>query len=46
MLAASGQLELKPENQDYTAIRYGLDEVLIQGKVVGIQRGPDQMASL
>lgn len=39
-------IELKPENQDYTAIRYGLDEVLIQGKVVGIQRGPDQMASL
>ncbi len=39
-------IELKPENLDYTAMRYGLGEVLIQGKVIGIQRGPDQLAAL
>ncbi|MGI6656322.1 MAG: transcriptional repressor LexA [Desulfobulbus sp.] len=39
-------IELKPENPDFTAMRYGLGEVLIQGKVIGIQRGPDQLATL
>ncbi len=34
-------IELRPENPDYTAIRYNFDEVLVQGKVVGLQRGPD-----
>jgi repressor LexA len=29
---------LRPENPDYATMRYGFDEVLIQGKVVGIQR--------
>lgn len=34
-------VELKPENPRYASISYGFGEVLIQGKVVGIQRGPE-----
>jgi repressor LexA len=34
-------IELRPENTDYSPMRYGFDEVLVQGKVVGIQRGPE-----
>jgi repressor LexA len=36
-------IELKPENTQYTSMRYGLGEVLIQGRVIGIHRGPAQM---
>lgn len=32
-------VELRPENPDYPVMHYGFDEVLIQGRVVGIQRG-------
>lgn len=32
------RVELRPENPDYPVMRYGFDEVLIQGRVVGIQR--------
>jgi len=35
------QIELRPENPDYPAVRYGFDEIQVQGKVVGIQRGPE-----
>ena len=34
-------VELKPENDRYPSMRYGFGEVLIQGKVVGVQRGPE-----
>ena len=34
-------IELRPENIDYAPLRYGFDEVLVQGKVIGIQRGPE-----
>src|SRR6056297_1897762 len=34
---------LKPENPAYESMRYGFDEILIQGRVIGIQRGPDVM---
>jgi repressor LexA len=34
-------IELRPENPDFEPMRYNLDEVLVQGKVVGIQRGPE-----
>ncbi|MEJ2155826.1 MAG: transcriptional repressor LexA [Desulfobacteraceae bacterium] len=34
-------IELRPENPDYPVMRYGFDEILVQGKVVGIQRGPE-----
>ena len=40
------RIELKPENDNYPVMVYGLGEVLIQGKVIGIQRGPEQMAAL
>ena len=34
-------IELRPENSDFSPMRYGFDEILIQGKVIGIQRGPE-----
>ncbi len=33
-------IELKPENPAYKPVRYVFDEVLIQGKVIGVFRGP------
>ena len=33
-------IELRPENARYRTLNYGFGEVLIQGKVVGIQRVP------
>ena len=34
-------VELRPENPDYPVMHYGFDEVLIQGRVIGIQRVMD-----
>jgi repressor LexA len=34
-------IELKPENPDYPSQRYDFDQVLVQGRVVGIVRGPE-----
>ena len=34
-------IELRPENAAYPSMRYGFAEVLVQGKVVGLQRGPE-----
>jgi repressor LexA len=34
-------VELRPENAKYPPMRYSFSEVLIQGKVIGIQRGPE-----
>ncbi len=31
-------IELRPENPDFATMRYGFGEVLVQGRVVGIQR--------
>ena len=39
-------IQLQPENDRYPVMTYALGEVLIQGKVIGIQRGPEQMATL
>ncbi len=39
-------IELRPENPAYRPVRYGFDEILIQGRVIGIQRGPDVMRRL
>ena len=33
-------IELRPENAAYPSLRYGFRDVLIQGKVIGIQRSP------
>jgi repressor LexA len=35
---AGDQIELHPANSAYTVMRYAFDQVLIQGKVIGIQR--------
>ena len=32
-------VELRPANPDYAVMRYGFDDVLVQGRVIGIQRG-------
>ena len=34
-------IELRPENANYSSMRYDFGDVLIQGKVIGIQRGPE-----
>ncbi|MFZ0131160.1 MAG: transcriptional repressor LexA [Desulfobacterales bacterium] len=34
-------IELRPENPAYPTLRYGFEDVLIQGKVVGVYRGPE-----
>ncbi len=34
-------IELRPENKAFKTVKYGLGEVMIQGKVVGVQRGPE-----
>lgn len=39
-------LELHPENEAYSVMRYNFGEILIQGKVVGLVRGPEQAARL
>jgi repressor LexA len=38
-------IELRPENPDFTPQTYKFDEVLIQGKVIGIIRTPQSMDS-
>ena len=37
-------IELHPENKAYPVMRYKFGEVLIQGKVISVQRGPDQLS--
>ncbi|WP_028579108.1 transcriptional repressor LexA [Desulfogranum japonicum] len=39
-------IELFPENSEHQSMRFGLGDVLIQGKVIGIHRGPEQMKKL
>jgi len=34
-------IELRPENKAFKTAKYGFGEVMVQGKVVGVQRGPD-----
>lgn len=34
-------IELRPENAGYRPMRYDFDDVLVQGKVVGVVRGPE-----
>jgi len=36
-------IELRPENSVYPVLRYDFSEVLVQGKVIGLQRGPESM---
>jgi repressor LexA len=39
-------VELRPENSAYKPKTYTFDEVLVQGKVVGVHRGPEVVARL
>ena len=39
-------IELHPENSAYKPVRYDFNEILIQGKVIGVQRGPEGMERL
>lgn len=34
-------IELRPENPRFKTQRYDFDEVMVQGKVIGVQRGPE-----
>ena len=36
-------IELRPENIAYPVLRYTFGEVLVQGKVIGLQRGPESI---
>lgn len=38
------QIELRPENPAYRPVYYNFDQVLIQGKVIGVQRGPEKLS--
>ncbi|MBW2621905.1 MAG: transcriptional repressor LexA [Deltaproteobacteria bacterium] len=40
------RIELRPENDLYQSIFYHFGEVLVQGKIIGLQRGPEQVARL
>ena len=44
--AYADHILLKAENTAYAPVRYGFGEILVQGKVIGIQRGPDVMQRL
>ncbi len=39
-------VELRPENDDFHTMRYDFPAILIQGKVIGIHRGPAEMEKL
>jgi len=41
-----GHIELRPENQVYKSMTYAFNEVLVQGKVIGVNRGPEVMGRL
>ena len=40
------QIELRPENPAFKPVTYAFNEILIQGKVVGVQRGPEVVEKL
>ena len=40
------RIELRPENKDFSIMYYDFGEVLIQGKVIGIHRGPEIMEKI
>ena len=40
------KVELRPENESFEPLFYDFSDVLIQGKVVGIHRGPEQMEKI
>jgi repressor LexA len=40
------QIELRPENPSYRPVYYNFNQVLVQGKVIGVQRGPEIVEKL
>ena len=42
----SDHIELRPENSDFAPMRYSFNEIFVQGKVVGIHRGPEVMGRI
>jgi len=40
------QIELRPENPAYRPVHYNFNQVLVQGKVIGVQRGPEVLEKL
>jgi repressor LexA len=40
------QIELRPENSAFQPVYYNFNQVLVQGKVIGVQRGPDVVERL
>ena len=41
-----GHIELHPENPAYKSMTYAFSEVLVQGRVIGVNRGPEVMGRL
>ncbi|MCP4366903.1 MAG: transcriptional repressor LexA [Deltaproteobacteria bacterium] len=41
-----GYIELRPENPAYKSMTYAFNEILVQGKVIGINRGPEVVGRL
>ncbi|MBW2564127.1 MAG: transcriptional repressor LexA [Deltaproteobacteria bacterium] len=41
-----GHIELCPENLAYKSMTYAFNEVLVQGKVIGVNRGPEVVGRL
>ena len=40
------KIELRPENPLYKPTSYNFNQILIQGKVIGVQRGPEGVERL
>ena len=40
------KIELCPENKKYKSNFYGFNEVLVQGKIIGVHRGPETIGNL
>ena len=38
------QIDLHPENPAYKPVNYNFNQVLVQGKVIGVQRGPEKLS--
>jgi len=41
-----GHIELRPENPAYKSMSYDFNEVMVQGKVIGVNRGPEVVGRL
>lgn len=41
-----GHIELRPENPAYKSMTYAFNEVMVQGKVIGVNRGPEVVGRL